>query len=83
MHTSAISKWFFIFLALLVFAACNQTGGKIKTGKTKSSMKTAVTGTVRGGSTPKRATSSKTASSKTTSKKTDMEFNGVTQFHAP
>ena len=83
MHTSAISRWFFIFLALLMFASCNRAGEKIKTGKTKSPMKTAVTGTVRGGSTPKRATSRKKASSKTASKKTDFEFNGVTQFNAP
>jgi hypothetical protein len=78
MHFSVISRWFFIFLALLVFASCNRAGGKIEAGKAKSTKKTAVTSTVRGGSTPKRTTSNTT-----TSKKTDVDYNGVTQFHAP
>ena len=81
MHSSAISRWFFIFLALLMFASCSREGGKIEADKAKSAKpatKTAVTGTVRGGSTPKRTTSNKT-----TSKKTDVDYNGVTQFHAP
>jgi hypothetical protein len=78
MHSSVISRWFFIFLALLVFASCTRAGGKIEAGKGKSAKKTAVSGTVKGGSTPKRTTSNTT-----TSKKTDVDYNGVTQFHAP
>jgi hypothetical protein len=83
MRYSVISRWFFIFLALLVFASCNRAGGTIEADKAKSTTKTAVNGTVRGGSTPKKTTSNKTASNKTTSKKTDVDYNGVTQFHAP
>ncbi len=77
MHSSVISRWLFIFLALLVIASCGREGGKIEAGKAKSAKsatKTAETGgTVRVDSAPKR-----TSSKKTTSKKTD--FNGVTQF---
>ena len=78
MHSSMISRWFFIFLALLVLASCSRAGGKIEAGKAKPAKKTAVTATVRGGSAPKRTTSNTT-----TSKKTDVDYNGVTQFHAP
>ncbi len=83
MNSSVISRWFFIFLALFVFASCDRAGGKIEADKAKSTKKTAVTGTVKGGSTPKRTTSNKTTSNTTTSKKTDVDYNGVTQFHAP
>lgn len=82
MHSSGISRWFFIFLALLVFASCNRTGGKIEADKAKPAKKAAVTGTVKGDSTPKKTASNKTTSDKTTSKKTDVDYNGVTQFHA-
>ncbi len=79
MHSSVINRWFFIFLAVSVFASCSREGGKIEADKAKavkSATKTAVTGTVRVDSTAKR-----TSSNKTTSKQTDSDFNGVTQFH--
>jgi hypothetical protein len=83
MHSSVISRWFLIFLVLLVFVSCNR-GGKIEADKAKSAKsatKTAVTGTVRADSVPKATTSNKTTSKKTDSKKTDVDFNGVTVFH--
>jgi hypothetical protein len=88
MHSSVISRYFLIFLALFVFASCGRAGGKIEAHKAKSATKPAVTGTGRDDSAPKRTasnktTSNKTASNKTTAKKTDTDYNGVTQFHEP
>jgi hypothetical protein len=83
MHSSVVSRWLFIFLALLMFVSCNR-GGKIESDKAKSAKsatKTAVTSTVRADSVPKGTTSNKTTAKKTDSKKDDFDFNGITQFH--
>ncbi len=79
-----INRWIFIFLALIVFVSCSRVGEKNGAGKAKSTdsaTKTAVTGTDRKDSAPKKTASK----NKTTldSKKKEVDFNGITQFHEP
>ncbi len=86
MNSSVISRWFFIFLALVVFASCNRAGGKAEADKAKAvkpAPKAAVTHTVKVESAPKKTTSNNEPSNKTASKKTEVNYNGVTQFHEP
>ncbi len=82
MHSSVISRWVYIFLALLVFVSCSREGGKSEAGKVRSAesaTKTAVTGTDRKDSAPKRTASK----NKTTSETKKTDYNGITQFHEP
>ncbi len=77
-----ISRLVFIFLALIVFVSCSLVGEKSEVGKAKSAesvTKTAVTGTAKNDSAPKRTASKNKTTSET--KKKEIDFNGITQFH--